>query len=888
MLGVFLRPTGVRKLALFSIALITCFSFIPSARAVESGQVVKEITSSGPGGVEFLDDCLSGFALNSLRGNPLTWRNTQAITQLKGNCAEIVGAGETLGSNSSYTGTYGLSISGTPNSITCPQDSVATGAIVFNTQGTIYVSGIKLICGDLPRGGNSTITKVLGQITASSEELRCPVNSLVTGVKVKYGEIVDSFGIRCAPIKDLDQQPLSSIIIEPTEKIYPYTAQVTIKNLEGGSGAGKATITAAKSREPNATCSISNGVVTANAAVICDLTITKDGDSLYGPITTKVPFEFRRANQSISITSIGDPASFNGFSGALLPVLSGAAGTGDVTYTVRDGTASGCSLSEPSSQGTLSAISAGTCIITATIGADENYESSTSPDFTFDFSNTNPMSATQSEQRGDIVLEKYDPVADSKNVVDFQVAAFALLALATSAGSSMLPGSSGNFQVRTSSGKKDDQQDDQDSGDQGNDKNIDGSNQRDSGDIASTSANKLSFYKRTSGLGDNSRLWRLRHTPKIENRFVELVEGSSSFSPVVARIFHDGSYLRAMLSGISIIPMLGALITSIFILFDTKFQALPASMTLMLIALGLSSCDALAGLALAAIVFIATIASGNVLTLDEAMTLIGISGLLLTPALIASSVRPLRRLINDSSSRWERLTDYFLAIIIGGWSVEKLVGALNGLAGVQLPISAHARTIGMAVSIFIFIRLILEDIATHFFPKRLSQQEANLRTPKGAQPIFSIFIKTSIFFLVSYQFLGFNQQLLMGTAIFVFPQLLNLALKNFPIRKSSIIGLLLPKGAPKLIAMVFVGGLFANWVQSQFAQPEEFITWSFVLLAIPGLALSLISMIAGNPRRDWKDGRLGTIVYRLGGVAVAILILLMYQGVDLYATAFGK
>lgn len=887
MLGVFSRQTGLRKISLLLFSFLLLISLIPSARAIETGKVIKELVSSGPGGVEFRDDCLSGFVLNSLKGNPFTWRNSQAITQLKGSCAEIEGNGEKLSTNSSFTGTYGLSIAGSPSAIGCPRNMVATGVIVFNTSGSVYVSGLKLLCGELPFGENSRVTTTLGQETASSEELRCPVNSLVSGVKVKYGEIVDSFGILCSKVIGLDQKPITDIVIEPTEQIYPYSTTVTIKSFSGGSGSGKVGITSAISRDPNSTCSFSDGNVTASAATVCELTITKEGDGLYSAISAKVPLAFLKAKQAISINSIGDPASLQNFSGPLSPVISGALGKGAITFVVRNGSAEGCSLSDSSSQGTISSTSTGTCIVVANIESDENYEAASSPEFLVDMSGQDLAVSDQSEQRGDLVFRKYDPIQDSENVVDFQVAAFALLTLATSAGATSFPNSSNNVSSRTITGRKEESNDQQAQQDSGSDKS-EGSDTRESGDIASTGANKLSFFKRTSGLGDNSRLWKLSHAPKLENRFLSLIEGTSSFSPVAARIFQDGSYLRAMFSGISLIPIFAGIITSIFILTDTKFQAIPPSTSLLLLALGLSTIDALAGLTISGIVLIATLLSKNVDSLDEAMTLIGIAGLILTPALIASSIRPLRRLITDFSSRWERLTDYFLAILIGGWSVEKLVGALNGLAGIQFPIADQARSIGATVSIFLFIRLLLEDIATHFFPERLSAQEANVLSPRAAQPLFSLLIKTSLFFLVAYQFLGLNKQLLLGTAIFVLPQLLNMILKNFQIKKFSFISFLLPKGAPKLVIMVFIGAFFANWMKSLFADPELFITWSFVLLAIPGLLLSLLGVISGSPKKDWKDGKLGTAIYRVGGLMIGFLIVLMYQGVDLYALTFGK
>jgi hypothetical protein len=67
--------------------------------------------------------------------------------------------------------------------------------------------------------------------------------------------------------------------------------------------------------------------------------------------------------------------SLKGTVGSPLPLAtSGGSGTGAVTYTVTNGTASGCSVSGSS----LSATSAGTCIVTATKAGDSTYVSASS------------------------------------------------------------------------------------------------------------------------------------------------------------------------------------------------------------------------------------------------------------------------------------------------------------------------------------------------------------------------------------------------------------------------------------------------------------------------------------------------------------------------------
>ena len=610
-----------------------------------------------------------------------------------------------------------------------------------------------------------------------------------------------------------------------------------------------------------------------------------------------------RSKQSIKISSLSSLNTVQGLSQDLLPVITESLGRGAISYSVRDGTASGCTLIDIDSTQKLSADSYGTCLVSAKIEADENYESASSEEFAFSFSDA-PLQEVDGEK--DLVerpFPTYDPAADAENVVDLQIAAFALLALAAT-GSAAAGSKLGSRESSDSARRREDEEsmgrarddgdgktgDDQEDNDEDNDIQSEdsASEERESGDVASASANKLPFYKRTVGVGDNSILWRMAHSPKIERKLLSWTEELSKYSPVMSRILIDGSYLRAMFSSIAFIPSLIGAFVALLMLRDSDQQAIPASLALVAIALSISTIDALAGLCISSVLFIGTLVSGNVDSLDEWMTLFGLSALFLTPGLIASSIRPFRRLIGDQHTAWERITDYVLATLIGGWSVEKIIGALNGLAGLQLPLTDSARELGQLVALCIFIRLLLEDLATYLFPERLAQQEVNPREVSPIQPWSSLFFKTAIFYLVAFQFLGFGVQLLIGTAIFLLPQLIAIVTLSVPLKKSRFFWFLVPRGAPKIVVMVFIGGFFANWVKSQFESPLQFMSWSFVLLAIPGLAISLFAIFAKSPEQSWNSGKLGIAVYRLGGLIIALLILSMYQGTDLYSVVFGS
>ncbi len=468
-------------------------------------------------------------------------------------------------------------------------------------------------------------------------------------------------------------------------------------------------------------------------------------------------------------------------------------------------------------------------------------------------------------------LPEYIPASEPEKTVDSQVAAFAVLSVVAAGGAAA--GSLVGSASRNSSRVKEEEEKEE---------------ERESGDVASADAGKLKFYQDSEKWGDQSNLWKLAFVPTIERKLITWNQGVSKIWPLGSRILLDGAYLRAMFSSLALLPALGGLVIGLMMLFQRDFQAMPAAFSLIAIALLFSTLDALAGLTISGVVLLGVLLSGNATTLDEFMTVLGLAGILLTPGLVASAIRPLRRKVIDFESGWERATDYLLGILLGGWAVEKIVGALNGLAGVQLSITADSERLGLLTSIFILIRLLLEDLATYSFPARLAGQEAKPKDPFSIQPWVSLFFKTTLFFLVSYQFLGLTTQLILGTVLFLTPNILKLVSKKIKIKKTSILSFILPKGAPKIVIMVFVGAFFASWMQSIFSSPESFILWSFVVLAIPSVIFGVLGLFSDAPERDWKESKIGSVTYRVGGVVIASLIFAMYQGANLFELVFGR
>jgi len=413
-----------------------------------------------------------------------------------------------------------------------------------------------------------------------------------------------------------------------------------------------------------------------------------------------------------------------------------------------------------------------------------------------------------------------------------------------------------------------------------NESEVDAQSENQQEELTSIESGKLLQVARDPGWGDRSSTWLMRFTPWSDSFFTSLALLTNKFSPLVARTSVDGSYLRAIFGGYSLsLYPLGALL-GVKALIDTRGQALAPVLITILFIVALAVLDAFAGFVAASIFFVGTLIAGNVFSRSEALTVLGLMAIFFAPALLASAIRPLRRLVHDSDELWERITDYALTILLTGWIVEKMINALNGLAGVQLAVTYQARTIAIVSACLIALRIIGEDVATYLYPVRLESVTVDLPAPSTRQQITSGIIKTFFFVLLATPYVGFNPQLILAGIIFVIPMIAGLTFAD-KLPRSIVFDRLNPKGTLKFVLLAFVGTLLGTMLQENFADPTEFLKWCFVIVAIPGFLLSIISWFADSPAKDWKTSRFGRVVYRLVGVGVLLIVLQIVRGADL-------
>jgi hypothetical protein len=254
---------------------------------------------------------------------------------------------------------------------------------------------------------------------------------------------------------------------------------------------------------------------------------------------------------------------------------------------------------------------------------------------------------------------------------------------------------------------------------------------------------------------------------------------------------------------------------------------------------------------------------GGIVDADSIRTLLGLAALCFAAALIASAARPLRREPSQTPmDRWDRVADFVIASLVGAWAVQKMVGALPGLAGVELPIAADANIIATSVLAAMIVRMLAETITANWYPRRLGAvHTSQLPRPARSQRLVMAAVRTGLFLFVALAFIGARWQWAVGGVLFAIPQVVTIYEDLFP--RSERLYRRLPRGIVKTVLMLIVGALVASVVFGGGGNKDDVIANAFVILSLPGLVLSGLDLIG----RDGEPRQLGWID-RFGGVAI--------------------
>ncbi len=188
--------------------------------------------------------------------------------------------------------------------------------------------------------------------------------------------------------------------------------------------------------------------------------------------------------------------------------------------------------------------------------------------------------------------------------------------------------------------------------------------------------------------------------------------------------------------------------------------------------------------------------------------------------------------------------------------------------------------IGLIAGLSVAVRMLFEDFAWYLYPVRLSSLTLEIRPMGWFQEARAIVFRTAIFFLLAAPFIGFNNYLWAGCGIFILPQLISKFNDRFP--KSRYLALINPRGVFKIV-LLGSGSIFAiNYLETLKLSPADFILTSFVFLPLPALLFVLTDAFSGKSIFEISKSHRYRYWYRISGILILGLLLLLVFGKDPY------
>ena len=374
----------------------------------------------------------------------------------------------------------------------------------------------------------------------------------------------------------------------------------------------------------------------------------------------------------------------------------------------------------------------------------------------------------------------------------------------------------------------------------------------------------------------------------LDRRSHNAAERIANFSPFFAKLINDGAYLRAMLGTLSTVLPIASAIIALAAVADNAAEIAagdyskiitPAWFFLLAIAT-LGAFDAAAGF-IGAMVFIigSVITVGHVPDSNEIRTMMGIMLVSVGPALLTTGFRTIRKhAALNFNAWWERIADFVIAPFMAGWSVSAMTSGLPALAGLTLDVANHVNDFVFFTAIAIFVRVALEELAAAGYPARLNRINPDeIPDPSILQRSIVLVIKYFVWVFIGGALIGPSWQVWVGSALFVFPTVIGWFTDRFP--NSPRIWRLLPTGIPGLAFTLFVASATSATVGAILGTTPDLGKWSFVILPIPMLAITVLGWfgrhgeIDADGNEEERPGKRNKWIYRIGGVVVMVLTL---------------
>ena len=403
-----------------------------------------------------------------------------------------------------------------------------------------------------------------------------------------------------------------------------------------------------------------------------------------------------------------------------------------------------------------------------------------------------------------------------------------------------------------------------------------GSGSGDAGSVATVDAAHENYEDRRRGRGDRWKIWRRKWMTILDKPSIRLIDWLSKFSPLATRIVEDGAYLRAATGVFSIIPAVASVVLAVASLGINNGLFVPPPWQLFLLIAVIGIFDTFAGLLGTAVFVIGSIFLGAGTDIDSIRMLLGVVIVGYGPALLANAFRAFRKVSESGNSYWwERLVDLGVLPFIGGWVTASMISALPALAGVTLAVANHVSDFALAIALAIAVRVGLEEFVARYFTERLNYlHPTEVRETYAGSRYVALAVRLSVFIFVTAALMGNDWRVWLGSALFVLPTVIGWFTDRFP--NYPWLWRILPTGVPGLAFTLVVASVTTSLVGSWFGPTPDLVLWSFALLPIPLLGLSILQMLGRHGEPDevrWIQRPRFVWLYRIGGVVMLFVTM---------------
>jgi hypothetical protein len=440
--------------------------------------------------------------------------------------------------------------------------------------------------------------------------------------------------------------------------------------------------------------------------------------------------------------------------------------------------------------------------------------------------------------------EPYDPMSEPKSVISLLGDMAGLMALAGMAVAGRR--------------RENDSDDDSDSDERG------------SGEVSDVSVKHHSVSTQSK-----TDLLRMPRSSVLDRVIEALPVTLSRFSPMVGRVFTDGTYLRSLL-GLTwiIMPVLG-IIGGVGSAISTDFNAVMPSLAWLILIVVIGTFDALAGFLAASTFGVLIVLGGGINSADSIRGLLGIWVFSFAVPMLASASRPFRR--KDAvglAGIWDRTADFVMIVLFGAWAAGSMFGSLPGLTGFRPSYADDVSRIQIIVLVVLILRYLLENSAVVLTPGRMLElSDTKLPDPSNAQVVISSLFRTASFTFVAVVFIGNNWALWTGAALYLLPKLVATVDDSFP--NSEALHRYLPRGILKVTFMMLVARWWGQLLTSNIDDAEKMLTFGFVFLGMPGFITTVLGWFGRSSSQPWKQNWFT----RIGGLILLIVGFLIVRGV---------